>query len=47
LNLPDKNDLPFALDLQGIATGQQHNQELWQRRLANPLRYPEQQFGSI
>jgi hypothetical protein len=47
LNLPDKNELPFALDLQRIAQGQQQDQELWQRRLAHPLSYPEQQFGDI
>jgi hypothetical protein len=28
LNLPRKNDLPFALDLQRIAKGQQNDQEL-------------------
>jgi hypothetical protein len=47
LNLPDGNKLPFALDLQRIAQGQQQDQELWQRRLAHPLSYPEQQFGDI
>jgi hypothetical protein len=48
LNLPDVNDIPFALDLARIAQGQQQDQELWQRgRLANPLKYPEQQFGNI
>jgi hypothetical protein len=46
LNLPDENDLPFTLDLQRIATGQQNNQALWQRCLTNPLRYPEQYFGN-
>jgi hypothetical protein len=47
LNLPDKNALPFALDLQRIATGQQNDQDLWQRHLTNPLSYPEEQFGNI
>jgi hypothetical protein len=29
LNLPDEDELPFALDLQLIATGQQNDQSLW------------------
>jgi hypothetical protein len=37
LNLPDAIDLPFALDLEQIAQGQQNDPALWQRRLAHPL----------
>jgi hypothetical protein len=47
LNLPDEDELPFALDLQRIAIGQQTDQALWQNRLAHPLHYPERQFGDI
>jgi hypothetical protein len=47
LNLQDANDIPFALDLACIAQGQQQDQELWQRRLSHPLKYPEQQFGDV
>jgi hypothetical protein len=47
LNLPDENKLPFALDLQRIATRQQADQLLWQKRIAHPMRYPERQFGQV
>jgi hypothetical protein len=47
LNLPDKKELPFALDLQLIATGQHNGQLLWQQRIAHPMQYPERQFGQI
>jgi hypothetical protein len=43
LNLPNAVNLPFALDLERIAQGQQNNPALWQRRLAHSLQYPEQQ----
>jgi hypothetical protein len=46
LNLPDAVDLPFALDLEQIAHRQQNDPALWQRRLAYPLQYPEQQFDN-
>jgi hypothetical protein len=44
---PDEDELLFALDLQLIATGQQNDQSLWQRHLAHPIQYPEEQFGEI
>jgi hypothetical protein len=47
LNLPNEDELPLALDLQLIATGQRNDQSLWQRHLAHPIQYPEQQFGEI
>jgi hypothetical protein len=46
LNLPDAVDLPFALDLEQIAQGQQNDPALWQRQLAHPLQYEEQQFNN-
>jgi hypothetical protein len=46
LNLPDANDLPFALDLERIAQGQNNDPALWQSRMQHPLQYPEQQFGN-
>jgi hypothetical protein len=42
LNLLHENNLPFAVNLQHITKGQQHDRELWEHHLAHPLCYPEQ-----
>jgi hypothetical protein len=44
-NLPDADDIPFALDLKRIAQGQQNDKELWQRQMSHPIQYSKQQFG--
>jgi hypothetical protein len=41
LNLPDTNDIPFALDLERLAQGQHENPALWQKCMQHPLQYPE------
>jgi hypothetical protein len=46
LNLPDADNLPFALDLEGITQVQNNDPALWQRQLTHPLQYPKQQFGN-
>ena len=47
LNLPAQDEIPFALDLQQIAQGQNNDPELLQRRMQHPMQYPEQHFGDI
>jgi hypothetical protein len=46
LNLPNADDIPFALDPKCIAQGQNDDPELLQRQIVHPLQYPEQQFGN-
>jgi hypothetical protein len=46
LNLPDANDIPFALDLECLAQGQNEDPALWQKCMQHPLQYPEQNFGN-
>jgi hypothetical protein len=38
--------IPFALDLEHIAQGQNNNPGVWQQLMIHPLQYPEQQFGN-
>jgi hypothetical protein len=47
LNLPDEDELPFALNLRRTAAGQQADQDLWQRCHTHPLSYPERHLATF